>query len=116
MSSPMIMMMFGFCWAAAGDAAHESATSSRPAAIAIFLMLSSTVWMSFDGSYSVARLGDLFGQLRRSELDRQLVDRAVECERHLVIPFVHRCPGVEPDVEGLVSHLQERDRVWLLLR
>src|SRR5882672_4364961 len=71
--------------------------------------------------YLISRPGDriphlplvLFGQLRRSEFDGQLVDLAVECERHLVVLFVHRRAGVNPDVKGLVSHLKERDRVWL---
>src|SRR5213593_1178848 len=71
----------------------------------------------------VSRLGDrilklplvLRGQLGWSEVDGQLVDPAVECERHLVILVVHRCAGINPDVEGLVGHLEERDRVWLLL-
>src|SRR5450631_2113646 len=52
-------------------------------------------------------------QLRRTELDGQFVDLAVECERHLVVLFVHRRAGVDADVEGLVSHLQERDRICL---
>ena len=50
-------------------------------------------------------------QLYRPELEGQLVDLAVEAERHLVVLVVHRRAGVDPDVEGLVSRQQERDRV-----
>jgi hypothetical protein len=33
------------------------------------------------------------GQLRRPKLEGQLVDLAVETERHLVVRLVHRCAG-----------------------
>ena len=68
----------------------------------------------------VVRYGDRFlqllpsviGQLRRSELEGQLVDLAGEGERHLVVLVVHPRAGVDADVEGLVRRQQERDRVF----
>ncbi len=39
MSSPMIMMMFGFCWAAAGDAASITAASSDDTTIHILFVV-----------------------------------------------------------------------------
>src|SRR3954451_6292637 len=44
------------------------------------------------------------------------MDLAVECERHLIVLVVHARPGIDPDIESLVSHLKERDRVGLLSR
>src|SRR5271157_1503168 len=46
-------------------------------------------------------------QLHWTEFERQIVDRAVEGERHLVILVVHTCAGIDANVEGLVRHLQE---------
>src|SRR5690349_12202916 len=48
--------------------------------------------------------------LRRSELERQLVDLAGELERQLVA-VVHAGAGINADVEGLVDRHDERDRV-----
>src|SRR5258705_6768714 len=47
------------------------------------------------------------GELHRSKPYGQLVDLAVECERHLVVLVVNPRTGVESDVKGLISHLQE---------
>src|SRR4029077_7074774 len=58
----------------------------------------------------------LWRELRRPEVDGQLVDRAVEGERRLVVLVVHSRAQVDPDVERFVRHLQERDRVGLLPR
>src|SRR6266404_9304144 len=71
----------------------------------------------------ISRLGDRFlhllffssGQLHRSEVDGQLIYLTVECERHLIVLVIDPRAGIDPDVEGLVRHLQESDRVWLLL-
>src|SRR5450631_3644880 len=72
----------------------------------------------------VVRYGDRFlhpseifvGQLRRPEIEGQLVDGAVEGERYLVVVLVYGRASVDTDVEGLIGHLQERDRVRLLMR
>src|SRR4051812_29344942 len=53
------------------------------------------------------------GQHHRPEFDGQFVDLAVERERQLIVR-VHSGAGVEPDIESLVGHLQESDRVGLL--
>src|SRR5277367_1367381 len=45
----------------------------------------------------------------------QLVDRTVECERHLVILFVHRRASVQTNVEGLINRHQKWDRSRHLL-
>src|SRR5271168_4795243 len=45
-------------------------------------------------------------------MDGQLVDLAVEVERHLVILVVHPCARVAPDVKALIRGYQERDRFW----
>ncbi len=52
----------------------------------------------------------------RTELDGQLVDLAVEGERHLVVLVVDPAARVDTDVEGLVGDLQEGDGVGLLAR
>src|SRR5271167_1022366 len=54
------------------------------------------------------------GKLRRTEFEGQLVDLAGEWERYLIVVVVHSGAGIHADVEGLVSHLQECDRVCLL--
>src|SRR5262249_22336156 len=48
--------------------------------------------------------------LRRSKLERQLVDLAGELERQLVA-VIHARAGINADVEGLVDRHQERNRV-----
>ena len=53
--------------------------------------------------------------LRRAEFEGQLVDLAGEGKRNLVVRVVHSGSGVHANIEGLVRHFQERDRVWLLL-
>src|ERR1019366_3390858 len=75
-------------------------------------------------THLVVRYGDcsrslflvLLRQLHRPELEGQLVDLAVERERHLVVLVVHTRSGIDPNIEGLVSHLEESDGVCLLLR
>src|SRR4051794_33947791 len=62
----------------------------------------------------VARFSLIRGsQQHRPEVDGQLVDLSVECERHLIVA-AHSRSGIEPDVEGLIRHLEEGDRVGLL--
>ncbi len=56
----------------------------------------------------------VLSQLHWPEVDGQLVDLAVEGERHLVVLIVDACAGVDSDIEGLVRHLQESDRVGLV--
>src|SRR5947207_14881128 len=55
-------------------------------------------------------------QLLRPEVEGQLVDLAVEAERHLIVLVVHRRAGVYSNVEGLVTRYQERDRARNLPR
>jgi hypothetical protein len=50
-------------------------------------------------------------QLRAIDLQRQLVERAGELERHLVI-VGHRCAGIGPDVEVFIPLHDERDSVF----
>ena len=57
-----------------------------------------------DAAYKAGRL-----ELRRPDLDRQLVERAGEAERHLVVLVVDRRAGIDADVEGLVDRHQERN-------
>src|SRR4030095_5078856 len=49
--------------------------------------------------------------LRRPDLDRQLVERAGEAERHLVVVVVDRAAGVDAHVEGFVDRRYEGDGV-----
>src|SRR5260221_3931655 len=46
-------------------------------------------------------------QMRRSKIERHVVDLAVEPERHLVVLIVDPRAGIDPDVEGLVRGQQE---------
>src|SRR4051794_39257662 len=55
------------------------------------------------------------GQLHWTKLEGQLVDHAIEAERRLVVIVVDRRSRVATNVEGLVAHRQERDRMWDLL-
>jgi hypothetical protein len=48
------------------------------------------------------------GQLHRPELEGQLVDLAVECERHLVVVFVHGRAGIDSDVKGFIERHEHR--------
>jgi hypothetical protein len=67
----------------------------------------------------ILRYGDGFthlrliqlGQLQWSELEGQLVDLAVEAERHLIVLVVHRRMRIYSNVKGLVTHHQECDCV-----
>src|SRR5262245_63578710 len=52
-----------------------------------------------------------FGELLRPELEGQLVERAGEPERHLIIPVVHRSARIDADVERFIDGHQERDGV-----
>ena len=45
------------------------------------------------------------GNLHGAKIEGQLVDLAVEGERHLVILVVNPCAGVDANVESLVRHL-----------
>src|SRR5271166_2311868 len=67
-----------------------------------------------DGDRFRGLLVVLRSKLRRPEAIGQLVDRAVEGKRHLIVVVVHSGAEINADVEGLVSHFQEGDRVWLL--
>lgn len=51
-----------------------------------------------------------FGQLHRPEVKGQLIDLAVETERHLVVVVIHSRAGVDADIEGFVLRQQERNR------
>lgn len=75
------------------------------------LCLSRSLWRPLLESSSVP-----FGKPHRSEAEGQLVELAVEAERHLVVLVVHRCAGIDPDIEGLANRKQERDRVRHLQR
>ena len=55
-------------------------------------------------------------QLRGIERDRQLVDRASECEWDLIIVVIHRRTGVRADVEGLIPRQEQRHRAVHRLR
>src|SRR6266567_7170319 len=55
-------------------------------------------------------------EVRRPEVERHVVDLAVEAKWYLVVLIVYPGAGVEPDVEGLVRRQQERDRLWDLQR
>src|SRR5271166_6342895 len=55
-------------------------------------------------------------KLRRPEAKGQLVDRAGEGERHLIVVVVDSRAEINADIEGLVSYFQESDRVCLLSR
>src|SRR4029077_11402219 len=56
----------------------------------------------------------LCAKLRRTGLDGQLVDRALEREWRQIILVVHSCAGIHTDIEGLVNYLLESNRVFLL--
>src|SRR5271166_5475966 len=53
-------------------------------------------------------------KLRRPEAKGQLVDRAGEGKRHLIVVVVHSGAEIDANVEGFISHFQEGDRVCLL--
>src|SRR5690349_16374406 len=48
-------------------------------------------------------------ELLRRELERDLVELPGEAERDLVVLVVHRCTGVDADVEGLINGHKERN-------
>ena len=50
-------------------------------------------------------------ELLVARLDRERVDRARECKRHLILEIVDRSARIESDVEGLVERNQEGDAV-----
>ena len=50
-------------------------------------------------------------QLRRSEFEIHLADRAGEGEWHLVVGVVHRRARVGADVEGLVERQKDRSGI-----
>src|SRR5882724_3103892 len=52
--------------------------------------------------------------LHWTEIDGQTADLAVESERYLIVFVVDPGAGVEPDVEGLIGHLKEGNRISLL--
>ena len=59
-------------------------------------------------------------KLHRPEVEGQQVDGAGEGERHLIVLLVHRCAGVNADVEGLVSRgsvaLARFSQLWICTR
>src|SRR6266436_5127202 len=105
------------------DEAHISGPLRRPPLHSWWRRTTGATFRAAGYPSLISRFGDRFlrlllvrsGQLHRPEVDGQLIDLAVECERYLVVLVVDPRAGVDADVEGLVGHLQESDRVWLLL-
>src|SRR4051794_17971497 len=50
-------------------------------------------------------------QMRRSKVERHIVDLAVEPKWHLIVLVVDPGARIDPDVEGFVRREQERDRL-----
>jgi hypothetical protein len=49
------------------------------------------------------------GQLRRSEIERDIGDLSVEPKRHLIIQVIHSRTCVDSDIEALITWQQERN-------
>ena len=52
-----------------------------------------------------------FGQLLRTELVGQLVDRTGKLERHLIVVVVDRRARITPDIERFVQRHEKRNRM-----